>query len=248
VQISELSRVTGVPVATIKYYLREGLLPPGTPTSATRSTYDERHVDRLRLIRALVDVGRLPIARVRAVVASIDQPSTSWHDLLGAVHGMRGGPDQAAEAEAEQVAGAGGTALAAVRALGWHVHPGSPALRQLQRALDAVEAVGLPMMPERLAVYAQAAAAVAEADVASVPTDSAERAARHVVVGTVLYEPVLLALRRLAQQDASARRFAGGGPAAEQDSPAENRSAAESSPAAENDEGPRPIGRGPSMA
>jgi hypothetical protein len=278
VQISELSRVTGVPVATIKYYLREGLLPAGTATSATRATYGERHVERLRLIRALVEVGRLPIARVRAVVACVESPPSSWHELLGAVHGAlgpagstRGGSagdrgadvagirvgdgavgdagDEAGDAAGD---GAGDTgqaptgdtghapagdatgdtghapagdatqaragdaasavqgataALEAVRGLGWRVHPDAPALRELQRALDAVAAVGLPMTPERLSAYASAAAAVAEVDVASVPTDSPEHAARHVVVGTVLYEPVLLALRRLAQEDASARRF-----------------------------------------
>jgi DNA-binding transcriptional MerR regulator len=207
-RISELSRVSGVPVATIKYYLREGLLPAGIPTSATSASYDERHVDRLNLIRALVDVGRLPIARVREVVTALEQPPTSWHDLLGAAHGAlppAGG--STAEGAASGTAGEAGTARAAVRELGWHVHPESLALRGLQRALDAVAAVGLPMTPERLAPYAAAAAMVAEADVSSVPTDSAERAARHVVVGTLLYEPVLLALRRLAQEDASARRF-----------------------------------------
>jgi DNA-binding transcriptional MerR regulator len=236
-RISELSRVSGVPVATIKYYLREGLLPAGIATSATSAAYDERHVDRLNLIRALVDVGRVPIARVREVVTALEQPPTSWHDLLGAAHGAlppaAGGPvadavaGQVPESDGEPVvgadarpaggtagrsatggtAGAAGSARAAVRELGWHVHPESPVLGELQRALDAVAAVGLPMTPERLATYAAAAAMVAEADVASVPTDSAERAARHVVVGTLLYEPVLLALRRLAQEDASARRF-----------------------------------------
>jgi DNA-binding transcriptional MerR regulator len=253
-RISELSRESGVPVPTIKYYLREGLLPAGTPTSATSASYDERHVDRLNLIRALVDVGRLPIARVREVVTALEQPPTSWHDLLGAAHGAlppaAGGAvrDTAEDADVERpaverVAGgdappvvgtqpvaaaepsvaagdaaageaaAGdaldetGAARAAVRQLGWQVHPQSPVLRELQRALDAVTAVGLAMTPERLATYAAAAAMVAEADVASVPTDSAERATRHVVVGTVLYEPVLLALRRLAHEDASARRF-----------------------------------------
>src|SRR3954447_3217506 len=86
-RISERSRVSGVPVATIKYYLREGLLPAGIPTSATSASYDERHVDRLNLIRALVDVGRVPIARVREVVTALEQPPTSWHDLLGAAPG-----------------------------------------------------------------------------------------------------------------------------------------------------------------
>ena len=31
--MAELSRRSGVPVATIKYYLREGLLPPGEAIS-----------------------------------------------------------------------------------------------------------------------------------------------------------------------------------------------------------------------
>ena len=41
-RLAELSERSGVPTATIKYYLREGLLPPGrqvnaTPPSTTRS-------------------------------------------------------------------------------------------------------------------------------------------------------------------------------------------------------------------
>ncbi len=37
--MAELSRRSGVPVATVKYYLREGLLPSGVTTSATRAEY-----------------------------------------------------------------------------------------------------------------------------------------------------------------------------------------------------------------
>ena len=39
------------------------------------------------------------------------------------------------------------------------------------------------------------------------PTGSVAEAVRFVVVNTVLLEPVLLALRRPAQEDASHRRF-----------------------------------------
>ncbi len=41
------------------------------------------------------------------------------------------------------------------------------------------------------------------------PTESADAAVRYVVLGSVLVEPLLLALRRVAQQVASARRFGG---------------------------------------
>ncbi|HOZ59840.1 MAG TPA: MerR family transcriptional regulator, partial [Nakamurella multipartita] len=40
VRISELSRASGVPTATIKYYLREKLLHEGVLTSATQARYD----------------------------------------------------------------------------------------------------------------------------------------------------------------------------------------------------------------
>src|ERR687889_297602 len=86
VQISELARRAGVPVATVKYYLREGLLPPGERTGATRARYGEEHVERLRLVRALLGPGGLSIARARAVLAAVDSPDTSVHAALGAAH------------------------------------------------------------------------------------------------------------------------------------------------------------------
>ena len=48
---------------------------------------------------------------------------------------------------------------------------------------------------------------IAAYELATVPTDPPEAAVRYVVLGTMLPEPLLLALRRLAQQAASARRF-----------------------------------------
>lgn len=65
---------------------------------------------------------------------------------------------------------------------------------------------------ELLDRYANAAADLAEEDVASVPTRSRSEAVRFVVIGAlllepVLLEPVLLALRRLAQENASRARF-----------------------------------------
>src|SRR5205823_11902088 len=73
-RIAELSQRSGVPIPTIKYYMREGLLYPGERTSRNQARYTESHIQRLRLIRALVDVGHLSIAATREVVASIDAP------------------------------------------------------------------------------------------------------------------------------------------------------------------------------
>jgi DNA-binding transcriptional MerR regulator len=85
VRIAELSTRSGVSVPTIKYYVRERLLPAGTLTSPNQAQYDESHLHRLRLIRALVEVGKLSIAETHEVLASIDAPGLSLHERLGKV-------------------------------------------------------------------------------------------------------------------------------------------------------------------
>lgn len=46
-----------------------------------------------------------------------------------------------------------------------------------------------------------------EAEIDAIPTTSAEDAVRYVVLGTVLVEPLLLALRRVAEELVSSGRF-----------------------------------------
>ncbi|CAA9415895.1 MAG: Regulatory protein MerR [uncultured Quadrisphaera sp.] len=198
-RISELSRRTGVPVPTVKFYLREGLLPAGRATAATQAQYDEGHEQRLRLVRALVEVAGLSLAAVRRVVAAVDDPPRTTHELLGAAH------EALPPAVADDVDVTAATGV--VAELGWRIDPRSAPLRQLAAAIAALEAVGMPAGVEVLARYGRALEPVATAEVAAVPTSSREDAVAFVVVGTALYEPVVLALRRLAQQDASARRF-----------------------------------------
>jgi DNA-binding transcriptional MerR regulator len=189
-RISELARRSGVALPTVKYYLREGLLPPGRAISATQAEYDESHVERLALIRALVDVAGLRLAAVRSVLGALEEGVAAAvavaHDALGA------GPDRA-PSDAPPT-----RALAALERLGWSVRPDSAAVLDLEAALAAVEAVGIPAGEAHIDGYGDAALRVAAVDVASVSGE--ELTVRHVVLGTVLYEPILLALRRLAQQ------------------------------------------------
>jgi DNA-binding transcriptional MerR regulator len=200
VQISELARRGGVPVATVKYYLREGLLPPGELTGATRARYGEEHLSRLGLVRALLGPGGLSVATARTVLAAVDAPGTSVHEALGAAHGALPGVAPEGPADLDQ-------ARAVLRRQGWQVAEDSPALRALAGALEALRAAGAAPPDERLDRYAEAAGRLGEQDVAEVPTGSLADAVHFVVVNTVLLEPVLLALRRLAQEDASRRRF-----------------------------------------
>jgi DNA-binding transcriptional MerR regulator len=193
--MAELAERSGLPVATIKFYLREGLLPPGESTAATRAVYDESHLRRLRLVRALTEVAQLRLDAVRSVLAAVDDDSLSWHEAVGAAH-SRLAPDLAAPAPAAD------RVDALLARQGWAVSPDSPQPRVLARALTALDDLGHPASDALLDVYAHAASVIAQHEVASVDDDHVA-AAEQVVVGTLLLEPVLLAIRRIAQENVS---------------------------------------------
>ena len=77
----------------------------------------------------------------------------------------------------------------------------------LAEALAALDDAGFEPPEGMLDLYAEQMQTIGEAELAATPTDSAASAVRFVALGTVLVEPVLLALRRMAQQSAAARRF-----------------------------------------
>ena len=199
-RISQLATESGVPVATIKFYLREGLLHDGELTSATQASYDDSHVLRLRLIRALVGGAGLSIADARELLGGVDTPPQSGHDLLGIAHHALARPvDRSADiAEVDGL----------LDGWGW-VSDGCDDVGKaaVAEALEGVRSAGFAFPDGMLDTYARAMHEVAEAEIAGVPTDSTESAVRYVVLGTVLVEPLLLALRRLAQQSASYERF-----------------------------------------
>jgi DNA-binding transcriptional MerR regulator len=199
-RISELSQRSGVPVATIKFYLREHLLHDGELTSATQARYDESHLARLQLIRALTGAGGLSVAKTRYVLSQIDHPPAEIHELLGAAQEAVSRPpsDQPDLGQVDQ----------ALTALGWTISDRNAELRaEVAAALDAIRAADFALPDGAFERYAEAMLSVAEIELANVPTESAAAAVRYVVLGTVLVEPLLLALRRLAQQESSARRF-----------------------------------------
>ncbi|MEU6929967.1 MerR family transcriptional regulator [Streptomyces sp. NPDC046374] len=209
-RIGELSRRAGVSVPTIKYYVREGLLPAGRLTSPNQASYEEAHVQRLRLIRALLDVGGLSVAGIREVIAAIDDPERPVHKVLGEAagrlvphyEGEQGGDDldAAREAVADLIA-----------RRGWRTYPGGPAAEALAVALAALESVGHGAFAEVLDAYADAAEQVARVDIDYVARNVVrEELVESVVVGTVLGDAMFAALRRMAQTDASGRAFGSG--------------------------------------
>jgi DNA-binding transcriptional MerR regulator len=200
-RISELAAASEVPVATIKYYLRERLLPEGERTSATQARYGDAHLSRLRVIRALLTAG-VSIAETRNVVAALDAPPPGPYDLLGVAHAAvtprPAGPLDTTRA-LELYERLGGVAA--------QCDPGL--LAGLAQALDTLERAGFTVPPEVLDRYVEAARRIAEAEIDGIPADSPELAVQYIVLGTVLTEPLILALRRAAQQVVSSARFGG---------------------------------------
>jgi DNA-binding transcriptional MerR regulator len=200
-RISGLAERSGVPVATIKFYLREGVLHAGERSSATQSDYDESHLRRLALIRALVGPAGLSLAATKTLLGAIDSPPPAFHDLLGYAHSAAprviGPVDADAEAETARI----------VRKADWSECSGENRTA-LASAIAGLHTAGFPLSEETLDLYAEAMSRVGDDEVARVPTDSLDAAVRYVALGTVLVEPVLLAMRRLAQERASARLFA----------------------------------------
>jgi len=207
-RIAELSARTGVAIPTIKYYLREGLLQPGVARAANQADYSEHHVQRLRLVRALVDVGGVPIAAAREVVAALGRTDLPPHDLLGVAHETvaparhpdRSSADwQRARAEAEDLAGR----------RGWRVNPDSHGMNMLADVLMALSTLEVPEVLADLDIYADTAQRLATIEVDHViARGDPTRMLELVVLGTVLGESLFAALRLLAHEHASAERLA----------------------------------------
>ena len=68
-KISELAERAGVPVATVRHYLREGLLPEPVRTSRNMAYYPPEFVDRIRLIKQLQEERFMPLRVIGRLLA-----------------------------------------------------------------------------------------------------------------------------------------------------------------------------------
>ena len=200
-KISALSEHTGASVPTIKYYLREGLLPAGERSAPNQATYGEAHVRRIHLIRALTDVGGLSVADVKRVTEAIEKelPLSHAFEIAQSTVSEHVDPDSLDE-----------DALATVDGViaDWACASDDSGRLAAARVVMNFRHTGQGASSSWLDAYAQAALVVAEADLDLVETRrDLETRAETVVVGTVLGDALFAALRRSAQAAASVRRY-----------------------------------------
>lgn len=67
-KMQELSKKTGVPPGTIRYYIGEGLLPKPIKTHRNMAYYDEGYVRRIKLIKELQEKRYLPLSIIKQML------------------------------------------------------------------------------------------------------------------------------------------------------------------------------------
>jgi DNA-binding transcriptional MerR regulator len=198
-QISELAERGEAPVATVKYYLREGLLPPGRTTGPRRAEYDETHLRRLRVLRLLREVGGVPVTNLRRIVDALDDEALPVHEAMTRVADViTADPGSVVEAPASL-----GIVDAVLDAVGWdRVRDASVDRQRLASLVTLLNGPGpLGAGVEVLTFYAGIADQLARAEIALVD-GSAERseALEQMVTGSVVYGEVFRLLRQLGHE------------------------------------------------
>ncbi|TVZ85928.1 MULTISPECIES: MerR family transcriptional regulator [unclassified Streptomyces] len=210
-RLAELSERSGVSTATIKYYLREGLLPPGRQVNTTTAEYDEEHLRRLRLVRAMIQVGRVPVTKVREVLGHVDDDSLGRSIRLGAaLWALPQVPEP--DEDDEYVRAAHQEVDKLLDELGWEnakqLTTVSPAYRSLVVAVAAFRRLGYEWGAELLAPYAELMYRTAVLDLDNMETYPSEpEQVEFAILGAILNEPVKQALHRMAQEEESIRRY-----------------------------------------
>lgn len=212
-KIAALSSASGASVATLKYYLREGLLHAGVATAVNQADYDDSHVRRVRLVRALVELGHLSIAEVAAVVAAVDDEDVPIHDAFGITQDAMV-PDRPRDDERHALALTLVDALVVRHDL--RVRPEAEARNMLADALVHMAEFGMVDLSAPSSAGAAQFDAFADLfkewaghEIAFVPDAHRSEMVEYTVVGTIVVEAAMSAIRRLALEDASERRFRG---------------------------------------
>lgn len=197
-QLKELSARSGMSAASIKFYLREGLLPAGSTAASPRADYTQAHLRRLELIKVLRRVVGLGLDRIKAITDGIDDPLLGDVELMGRVQGTVLGLAEGPVPDHPLMAGLVGS--------GRWVDAPSRARNSLNLLLHRMDELGVPADADVLSAYADAVDQVAALDVGSAErARSRDDMVKTVAVGTHLYSDLLLKMLAVAQASRAMR-------------------------------------------
>ena len=208
IRMAELSRQTGVSVATIKYYLREGLVAPGQTTSVNQAYYNNSHIERIRLVRSMSKVAKLPLSTIGEVLKIVD----GGDNLMAAMSETQNALVGEISGEDENFSEVQHLLDSEIEKRGWHVHKQSPAYRMALRALYELDNENLSAPVNHLADYMAAADKIGETDISTLSAASSDQdVVRSMAMGMALRAPLSDALILLAQQHHAGKTFGSSG-------------------------------------
>lgn len=199
--IRELAEVSGTPLPSIKFYLRERLLDAGDLGAPARAYYSQDHLARLRLIRVLRDVSKLPIVTIRAVLRALDAGKNSVDVVAVAMDALGAHPGRRSDRAHTRAIG---ELQALLGQLGVKARPEAGAVRDLAAALVSLRRAWKPDLPAAaLLPYAQLARQLAQREVDANKhafQGDTRQLLEIAVQGTLLFEPILLGFRRIMHE------------------------------------------------
>lgn len=197
--ISELAARCDVPVATVKYYLREGLLSSGDVVSPRRAEYDEHHVHRLQTLRMLREVGGISVTTLKDIVGAVDDAGGDVHARLCQIADAL---TPALDFEADDAS----TAMvdAALAEVGWtDVRPDAEARMRLGRLMRLLTNSAWPLAiePPTLTYYARLIDGLSRTEIGLVDASKdGQGTLEDMVAGEAVFGELFRLLRRLAHE------------------------------------------------
>ncbi|MEA2102401.1 MAG: MerR family transcriptional regulator [Thermodesulfobacteriota bacterium] len=73
IKIGEVSKKSGVPPSTIRYYVRQGLLPEPDKVNKSMAYYDEGCIEKIRVIRYLKEMRYYPLSVIKNILRRMDK-------------------------------------------------------------------------------------------------------------------------------------------------------------------------------
>ncbi len=100
-RMGELARASGVSAATIKHYLREGLLPEPVKTSRNMAYYPAEFVERIRMIKQLQEERYMPLRVIKDLLEEDPDRAKALIELGDRLlaHALAGESDRVSAAE-----------------------------------------------------------------------------------------------------------------------------------------------------
>jgi DNA-binding transcriptional MerR regulator len=72
-KIGEIAKKSGVPPSTIRYYVRQGLLPEPVKVNKSMAYYDEDCIEKIQAIRHLQETKYFPLSVIRNILRRMDE-------------------------------------------------------------------------------------------------------------------------------------------------------------------------------